>query len=629
MQRQMVVSCAVLLALWTSSCRPAATPSTTPTNSPTIGPVAVERLKPRVVVLAFDGARPDWIFSDIQDGTMPNLAALARRGVTAEHLQSVDPALAVTAYASLSTGSFPNQTGVVSDRYHVPQDAFHEPADPLSQRVSAAEPIWRLAMRQGLKTAVLFWPGALLDVPEQHADYMVAIASSDVPAAQHAVTFQEAQGWDAPPHSFSPLREGTLRITGGEGSTVASYALLAVDGTDDNAGNYDTLIVDADKNLANGSVTLGMGKWAPVVVSPRLQSGAYLCFTASSNVSATVYASQVSYTQAYPDGLLRTINPRLGFPSPAPDATALHDGWISPQQYFDMAELRAKWMMDAVLQVYETLQPDVLLTTQDIIADCARAFLLVDERQEGYSPERASQYASYLEKAHKTADDSLGRLLQQVNLADSAVFVLSGEGLAPVHTAVRLNTILKGAGLLQLKTVSGQDEVDDGKSKALAFASGGSAHIYVNLQGRERLGLVAPEELDKVQKQIVQALQETKGTDGQPVFARILKREELKAAHLDSPNSGDVFVQAAPGYCLSDELGFRKTLTAPMYRAAAGFDAALPEMHGFFIAAGDGLAAGVKVPPVQAIDVAPTLAKLLSIPFANTLSGQPVDGIWR
>ena len=46
-------------------------------------------------------------------------------------------------------------------------------------------------------------------------------------------------------------------------------------------------------------------------------------------------------------------------------------------------------------------------------------------------------------------------------------------------------------------------KVDTSKSKAYAVASGAIAHIYINLEGRERNGIVSKEEYPEVQKEIM------------------------------------------------------------------------------------------------------------------------------
>jgi len=647
MKSKLAITCALILALLVCSCqsggtgtgtpapRPTGsetvpqatvTPVSTATPVPTVEPVAPKR---PVILFALDGARPDWIARYIENGTMPNLAALAQRGVTAEYLQPVEPALPVPSYLALSTGDFSNQTGLPSGGPQSLASALAQYTDLAGGGAVASEPFWRTAMRNGLRTATVFWPTAAPDEPDIRADYMVSTAESDIPSAQHAIPLQEASGWGISPESFSPPLEGTLRITGREGSTTAILHMLALDDQDDATTVYDLLLLDDDKDLANGHTELRLGKWAGVTVSPRLHSGAHLCFTASTGLTVTLYQSQVSYNQAQPAALLQTINAQFGFPPAVPDSAALRAGWLSPQQYSEMAQRRAEWVQYVGLYVYRTYAPDLLLLAHTLIADYARPFLLVDGRQEGYSPEKAELYASFLAKAHRTVDENLGHLLEWVNLADSAVFVLSPHGLSPVHTAVHVNTVLSNAKLLQVKAGVQPGQIDTGKSKAWAAAAEGHTHIYINLQGREWPGVVAPEDYTAVQEQIIAALQETRDETGQPVFARILKGEELEALHMASLHAGDVFAQAAPGYYLSDEMGAKQVLAAAPFCAADGFEATVPEMHGVFIAAGDGLVSGKTIPAVSSLDIAPTIAHVLRFQPATTVQGQAIEGIWR
>jgi len=286
-------------------------------------------------------------------------------------------------------------------------------------------------------------------------------------------------------------------------------------------------------------------------------------------------------------------------------------------------------MRDVLLYVYQSYSPDLLLTAQNVIAQGSRAFLMVDEQQMGYSEDKASLYASYLEKMHALADDNLRRLLALVNLADSAVFVVSAQGMAPVHTTVYLNTMLNNAKLQPWKTSGGQSRLDEPKNKAWALASGGSAYIYINLQGRDWPGVVAPEEYAEVQQQIITALEEMRDDTGQPLFARLVKQEDLGILRLDAANAGDILVLAAPGYSLSDELGSKQVLTQAPCCAESGFTANAPEMRAIFVAAGDGLASGKLVPAVHVTDIASTIARLLEFQPASTVEGNAIDSIWR
>jgi predicted AlkP superfamily phosphohydrolase/phosphomutase len=610
---------------------------------------------------------------------MPNLTRLVEGGVKAQYAQSVDPPLSAPAHASLSSGCFPDKTGIISDKYHSPQDDFSEYVNTLDGLEMAVEPVWRTAMRHGLRTAAVFWPGARPDLPEQStlrqpfvvslsnhqdtADYTVAYGESYAPSARHTLTFTVASGWENPPRSFSPLQESLLRITApsttlrpfdgaqgrlasGQGSghrhedaLVSAINVLAVDTRDDGIANYDAFYLCRFKEVDENSAPLVEGQWTPITVSPHLRSGAYFKITASNlmsltnplsstepitvtaPISLTVFQSQVSYNQASPVELLREVSELFGFFPPPPDHHALQQGWINPEDYLTMAETQARWMMEVAVHVYITYQPDLMLTGQSSLGEVARQFLLVDERQLGYSLELAEEYAGYRRQGAQIADASLGQLLTATDLQDTTLLVVSDHGLAPVHTVVHLNTILEQAGLLGFRESPGLP-ADATNSQALALASGGSAYIYVNLRGRERPGVVPPEEYPALLDELVRTLSQVSDASGQSVLARIVRRQEMDGLRLSSPYSGDLFIQAEPGYVLSDEWGKEAAFESSSCYGGAGYDSALGEMHGIFVAAGRGVREGEIISPVRVVDVAPTVARLLG--FA---SGEMVDGI--
>jgi predicted AlkP superfamily phosphohydrolase/phosphomutase len=254
--------------------------------------------------------------------------------------------------------------------------------------------------------------------------------------------------------------------------------------------------------------------------------------------------------------------------------------------------------------------------------------LLVDERQPGYSPERAEQYAGYRRRGAQIADANLGQLLSATDLQNTTIFVVSDHGLAPVHTLVHLNTILEQAGLLSFRESPGFP-VDATSSKALALASGSSAHIYVNLRGRERPGIVPQEEYQALLDELVRTLSEFKDPNGQPVFARIVRRQEIGGLHLSSPYSGDLFAQAVPGFVLSDEGGKEAAFEPTSYYGGAGYESALEEMHGIFVAAGRGVREEETISPMHVIDIAPTVARLLGFAPAEIVDGLALDEIMR
>ena len=101
------------------------------------------------------------------------------------------------------------------------------------------------------------------------------------------------------------------------------------------------------------------------------------------------------------------------------------------------------------------------------------------------------------------------------------------------------------------------------------------------------------------------------------VHARAYLREELPE-HLharDNARLGDLLVMPT---------GMGMVQLSPDDRPPAGmhgWDPTLPEMHGIFLAAGPGIAAGVTLPAIDAVDVYPLIAHLLGVTPSPEIAG--------
>ncbi len=619
----------LLGGLWYADTRlvplpaPAGTPTALPTRTPEPTLALVAESGPMVVVLSLDGARADLTQGYMADGTMPALARLEAQGAMAQYALSVDPPLTAAAHASLATGAYPAQTSVVSDRYHRPGEDLNSPVDALEQPEVGAETVWRTAMREARRTAAVCWPGTSLDAPETLADYTVAQGTTDAPSARHEVALAGAPAWTDAPHSFSPPAEGILTIAKGD-IPLATLYLLALDAMDDGQASYDTFILSRERKVEGASARLRLGEAVPLVIDDHLLSGAHFTLTEASADRVTLFQSRVCYNRAHPNELVREINARFGFFPAGADPDALQHGWITPEQYIAAAEAQSQWISAVTRFVLETYRPEVLFAWQGAAGELQRQFLLVDPAQPGYSPELAAEHAGYVRRGYAMVDAAVQDLAGALDLEQTTLFVVSGHGMAAARSQVYVNTILAAQGLLAYQPGSQGALVRASKTKAVAFASGGAAHVYINLRGRERAGIVPEADYGKVQDAIVTALQEAKGDDGQPLFSRVLRQGELPALGLNAVTAGDVVVQAAPGYAISDGRN-ASTVGPAAFRGQCGYPASLPEMYAVFLAAGRGIGAGAPVGPVHIVDLAPTIDRLLGLNPPEARAGRVLE----
>ncbi|MBT8400709.1 MAG: ectonucleotide pyrophosphatase/phosphodiesterase [Rhodothermia bacterium] len=122
-------------------------------------PRAVEEPQP-LILISIDGFRHDYL--DLHDA--PNITALANSGVRSEGLIPVFPTLTFPNHYTIVTGLYPAQHGIVSNRFYDPElnrsFRYSNLEDAADSTWWGGEPIWITVRKQGLNSAVYFWPGS-------------------------------------------------------------------------------------------------------------------------------------------------------------------------------------------------------------------------------------------------------------------------------------------------------------------------------------------------------------------------------------------------------------------------------------------------------------------------------------
>jgi len=561
-------------------------------------------------------------------GLMPTLAALRARGAWQE-LEGVEPPTTAVSHASLATGNLPAHTGIVGERVHRPEDGLYWYTSAYDLPIQA-EPLWVSARQAGLTCAVLFWPGATSWQPDLLADYTLGYGEREAYSKLHRLTFYPAQGWAGEPITFSPPQESWFDIEGIDDRFLITVYVLALDTSDDAVVNYDSFILSSgDRSVDEHDATLhASGEWVGWRIEPASELGTDFLIVDPRLGSFALYQGNVYRLLAAPEEFQRAVVGRFGPSVPPPDYYALEHGWIDQQQYMAMVQRQSDWMMAITVWVYGTYHPDMLLTVQSPLDQVGHQFLMVDASQPAYTPERAATFAAYRSRAAAQLDHALSDLMSvmrhELDSGEVVLFVIGTTGMAPIHTRVNVNTLLAQAGLLRL---GNRGFVIVEHSQAIAFASGGAVHVYINMAGRESAGIVPQDAYRAVQDQIAGLLRDlVDPTTGERVFARVMLRSELGSIGLDGALAGDVFAQANPGYTLSDERGLDSVFEPASFYGQQGYPAGMDEMKGVLIAAGRGIRPGSGTGDALLIDVVPTVAALLGFTLTSA-DGRILDDL--
>ena len=141
-----------------------------------------EHREPIVVLVSFDGWRSDYI----DRANVPNLRALAARGVRAKALIPSFPSLTFPNHYTIVTGLYPAHHGIVANNFVDPglSMRFGMSAETARDpRWWGGEPIWVTAIRQGRRAMAMFWPGGEFEIrgvrPTAFRPYDGSVSNAD------------------------------------------------------------------------------------------------------------------------------------------------------------------------------------------------------------------------------------------------------------------------------------------------------------------------------------------------------------------------------------------------------------------------------------------------------------------
>ncbi len=243
-------------------------------------------------------------------------------------------------------------------------------------------------------------------------------------------------------------------------------------------------------------------------------------------------------------------------------------------------------------------------------------------------------------EAYRDLDAKTGEILSRC--PDARIFFLSDHGFGPLRWEFCANEWLAQQGWLRFKSSAHRlyrplrplagwakkilpaSWINRGRASfvglkaidwfhTLAYSGGPMEDgIWLNVRGREPLGIVAPEDYETVREMIIQALQETTLPDGRPLCRRVLRREEA----YDGP-----WVPQAADIILDLNEGVRFTsLRHPqggIYRDVLPSGQGTHRRQGVLAVAGADIVPGPFATQPRMSDLAPTILASVDIPLAE------------
>ena len=307
-------------------------------------------------------------------------------------------------------------------------------------------------------------------------------------------------------------------------SEEPSYLALPIDFTLDSAHNRITIGVGGEE------VTVGEGQWTPWIrisfrVSPFYKiQGICRFYVLEAGPGIRVYGSPLNYDPYHPivplsspEGYAGKIADEIGLYKTVGwehDTSALNSEMIDEKAFLEDAASVEGQREEMLLGALDAKDWDLLLfvsTGTDRISHMF--FRLTDPGSPRYDASLAHAYGDAIEKAYIRMDQTVGKVLER--LPEGAMLViLSDHGFQSFNWGFHTNSWLVRNGYMTLRPGPGSPEgrfsdkdffqdVDWSRTKAYALGTG---QVYLNIEGRERDGIVPAEEAASVAAEIARAM---------------------------------------------------------------------------------------------------------------------------
>ncbi len=501
------------------------------------GPAAVDRL----VIVGLDGLDPELAAAFMEEGKLPNLEALKSEGHFSP-LRTTNPPISPVAWSTFMTGSNPGKHNIFHfllrhPKTYLPSLSSAEIGSsgrvlkigklsiplgkPVIKMLRKSVPFWKILGDHGIFSIVLKVP--ITFPPEEFKGLLLSgLCTPDLKGSQGTFTFYTTGKPAAEPltSGYSVRLEGegpvySTKIAGppnpfrkGEDLTVplkitvdreAENALLEID--------RERLAIEKDELSPWVTLTFqaglktkiqGIAQFYLKSVSPEVE-----LYLSPIQIDPEKPALPVSHPLIYSVYLSKLFDSyaTLGLPQDtwALNERVLTDGGFLQQTYGVHEKLEAIFF-HSLGQLKKGMLCCVFDTTDVIQHEFWR--YLGDGHpalKEGDVPR-----PEVIGDLYKRMDEMVGRIRKKLKPRD-LLLILSDHGFKLFHRGVNINTWLFKNGYLHLKnggSTSGEwfKGVDWSRTRAYAFGLSG---LYLNRKGRERDGIVEPEEAEKLKAELI------------------------------------------------------------------------------------------------------------------------------
>ena len=620
----------------------------------------------KVILIGLDAPIAHRIFELAQAGELPSFKRLIDNGVYAEYCLVPLPTVTPPNWTTIATGAWPGTHGITSFRTHMPGDPYLQEVQSLDHAQCQAETIWEAAARAGKRSIIINYPtthgldveggirlgGAGVTINSSHVgltghEGVYSLAGEQVFSTDEylidstLIELRPASGWSHLPAKTRAL-EADLPLRYRMPATPLkpkTWHMLVV--TSEGKG-FDGVILSESKDVEEAFTKLAKGQWSENIIQDfeteaGKKCGVFRCKLielTENGQHVQLYVTPLCALDgwSFPEEIASEVACEDGLPLADYADFAWGAGWIDTDTWVEVSDLDQRWLAEAATYL-ATHKPWEILTVvihspdsfYHLLANFVDPQFIPDQRELEY-------YQGMERKFYRSVDRAVGEIAALAD-EETVVVIVSDHGTKATTHSFHPAKVLADTGLAVFKEplpdyggeVKSRDDIMDEDSGSMAppFIAPppdwsqtkaipiGECYIYVNLKGRDPLGIVEPADYEKVRNEIIKALYDytDPGTGIKPVMLAV-RREEARFFGLHGDRVGDIV------YAVNPQFGRQHGYLWPTHEIGIG------SLKGLFLMAGLGVKKGeVLARVVNLVDVVPTLCYLADLPVPRDAEG--------
>lgn len=546
----------------------------------------------RLIVLGLDGLEPTLAEKFMQEGKLPNLSRLKKKGSYAR-LKTTIPSISPVAWSSFMTGSHPAKHNIFdflsrdpktylpdlsSARINPPKKVlsmgkYNIPlSKPQIQGLRKSIPFWKILGEQGIFSTILRVP--ITFPPEKFNGHLLSgMCTPDLKGSQGTFFFYTSD------EEKIKKREGGINIPVNiKENRIDTYLSGPENTLIKNKGELHlpfTILLNKEKKEAEIQISgkkiklkeKTFSDWINVTFRPGLgMKIKAICrffvisiephfemYVTPLNIDPEKPALPISHPFIYSIYLAKLMGKYITL-GEANDTWALNEGVLDEKAYLELSEYNHQEWENMLFTTLNKVKRGVIVSWFETTDSTQHMFFrYLDKTHPALKKGPAEMSVKVIENLYKKMDDMVGRVMAKLD-RKSILIIMSDHGFKIFRRGFNLNSWLYLNGYLALKNdkqVSDEwfKDVDWKKTKAYGLGLGG---LYINQKDREASGIVkAGQETKDLKKELIEKLSGLKDPEtGEVAINTVFDRDNLPPGPYKE-NCPDLIMGYNEGYRVS------------------------------------------------------------------------------